>query len=125
MDTVIHKHIRDNESLAVRIKKWQSRVTNLQKLLNASNDGISGLSGGPPAASVVAASCASSQQTGPRTPAAATRSHGKRPTFSYIMRDDGAPPAMATIHVKFVEMCVERLRLRPETSGLEEFGADC
>ena len=51
MDAEIRKRIRANESLEVRIKKWQSRVTNLQKMLNASNDRISGLSGGPPAAS--------------------------------------------------------------------------
>ena len=62
-DADIRKRIRANESLEVRLTKWQSRLTNLQKLLNA---GSSGLSGGPPAASVVATSCAPAVSTGRR-----------------------------------------------------------
>ena len=80
MDAQLRKRILANESLEVRIAKWQSRRTILQKLLN---DGSSGLSGGPPAASVVATSCSPSLQTGPRKPTAATSSHGHRPTLSY------------------------------------------
>ena len=63
MDEQLRKRIRANESLEVRLTKWQSRLTNLRKLLNA---GSSGLSGGPPAASVVAASCAPAVSTGRR-----------------------------------------------------------
>ena len=59
-DTEMEKQIRTritaHESLEVRTEKRQSRVTNLQNFLDASNDGISGLSGGPPAALVVIAS---------------------------------------------------------------------
>ena len=109
MDEQLRKRIRANESLEVRLTKWQSRLTNLQKLLNA---GSSGLSGGPPAASVVAASCAPSVSTGRRKRPCSPL---HRPTLSYKTHDDGSPPEMAAIHVEFVVMCAERLR--PEAKG--------
>ena len=112
MDAEIRKRIRANESLEVRLTKWQSRLTNLQKLLNA---GISGLSGGPPAASVVAASCAPAVSTGRRK--RPTPLH--RPTLCYKKHDDGSPPVMAAIHVEFVVMCAKRLHVNPIATGKE------
>ena len=88
-DADIRKRIRANESLEVRLTKWQSRLTNLQKLLNA---GSSGLSGGPPAASVVATSCAPAVSTGRRK---RTCSPLRRPTLASKKHDDGSPPEMA------------------------------
>ena len=112
-DADMRKRIRANESLEVRLTKWQSRLTNLQKLLNA---GSSGLSGGPPAASVVAASCAPAVSTG-RRKRQCTPLH--RPTLCYKKHDDGSPPEMAAIHVEFVVMCAERLRVKPEATAKE------
>ena len=112
-DADIRKRIRANESLEVRLTKWQSRLTNLQKLLNA---GSSGLSGGPPAASVVATSCAPAVSTGRRK---RTCSPLRRPTLCYRKNDDDKPPEMAAIHVEFVEMCAKRLRVHPTATGKE------
>ena len=112
-DADIRKRIRANESLEVRLTKWQSRLTNLQKLLNA---GSSGLSGGPPAASVVATSCAPAVSTGRRK---RTCSPLRRPTLCYRKNDDDKPPEMAAIHVEFVEMCAKRLRVQPTATGKE------
>ena len=52
MDKAIRTSIRAHENREVRIKKWRSRLANLQKLMAASEPENSG---GPPGASVVTA----------------------------------------------------------------------
>ncbi len=54
-DEEIRKRIKAHESLDVRVKKWKSRVASPQRFLDVS---LPRIPGGPPAASVVAASCA-------------------------------------------------------------------
>ncbi len=64
-----------------------------------------GISGGPPAVSVVAASCAPS-----RAQAILSKSATNRPSLRYVLGDGNEAPVMGAIHVKFVEMRVALLR---------------
>ncbi len=104
MDKAICTSIWAHENREVRIKKWRSRLANLQNLLAASPEN----SGGPPGASVVTAPRA------PRAPSAAQVFRSKldrnRPSLSYTLGDGNEQPVMAAIHVKFVQMSVALLQ---------------
>ncbi len=108
MDKAIRTRIRAHENREVRIKKWRSRLANLQKTVAASEPENSG---GPPGASVV---------TAPRAPCAPSaaqvfrkKTDKGRPSLSYILGDGNEPPVMAAIHVKFVEMSIALSQKNP------------
>ena len=95
MDKATCTSIQAHENRQVRIKKWRSRLDNLQKIMAASEPENSG---GPPGASVV---------TAPRAPCSLSaaqvfrsKSDRSSPSLSYILGDGNEPPVMAAIHVK-------------------------
>ncbi len=88
----IHKRMKAHESLDVRVKKWKSRVASLQRFLDVS---LQGISGGPPGASVVAASCAPSLAQAIRS-----KSDKNSPSLSYVLGEGNEAPVMCATHVK-------------------------